>query len=616
MSKLIDYRDLFLTTQPLTEHVKGYEHDPERYMATYMLLLSSDVHMAFEVKELLLSTLLLFKNEGAINYLFSKPFWTILDIRNVIRRLWTTKAAKNDSWLRKEMCNGRKIKLSRRDILKYQIEKMDAWKIERSILRHSYDAWREVIDYLHIAEKTFPDYTAHPIDNFETDGVVDKRFLKPHSPLMKTIMDGTWPPTEFIQTMRSVTNKNAAEILMRYPMEFHYLRSKIDFKRDPKIADAFLRKCSLANIIRWYEELWWPSTMPLIETRLVGTRMDRVIHQPYSLFFELLRNNQDTMSEELKQNLIARADQLTSRFNLPYEEPGLIAVDQSSSMSDEQVQIGTIIANLIGKQINADLVYFYGGGWARRSISDGWSGNIYNFSGAVAEYEDVPLGTAGSLELIEKHSPMGNTPIAQILARYMTPQGHLIPNTKQLKTVVLVTDEGENGSWGGMFFAEALRKYRELIGESITVLIIAIQSDRRDVTDQLKAAGFPVIRYKIDSVRHVESLFAMIAANTPAFLYDQEALAAQLKLRRQELSIVPQAIYDQSVYMEADNQLKSYKKKRDEIFASVIKGTCFNCGANLAIKDVNRFRFGETIKCGSCDFSLAPTLFGATHIPK
>lgn len=656
MSKAIDYRDLFLTTQPLEEHVKGYEHDLERYMATYMLLLNSDVHMAFEVKELLLSTLLIFKNEGAINYLFSKPFWTILDIRNVIRRVWTTKAAKSNRWLRREMRNGRQIKLSRRDILKYQIEKMDAWKIERSILRHSYDAWREVIDYLHIAEKTFPDYVKDKEElevlqvryeqmlpdievppefnsvmeisgwlHIEKEKLM-KRFSKPHSPLVKTIMDGTWPPTRFIETMRGVTNKNAAAVLMNYPTEFHYLRSKINFKDNPKIAEAFLHKCSLANIIRWYEELWWPSTMSLIETRLVETSIDRMIHQPYSLFFQLLHSNQSTMSEELKNNLITRADLLTSRFNLPYEEPGLIAVDQSSSMSDEQVQIGTIIANLIGKQLNADLVYFHGGwnrgyGRSQGRDHDGWSGNIYKAGSAIAEYEDVPLGTAGSLELIDQHSPIGNTPIAQILARYMTPTGHLIEGAKRLKTIVLVTDEGENGHWGGMYIAEALRKYRELIGEGITVLVIAIQSDSTIVTESLQGLGFPVIRYKIDSVRHIESLFAMIAANTPAFLYDQTALAIQLRLRKRELMIAAQlkgdaAAVSTAVYMEADNQLFSYKKKRDEIFASVIKGTCFNCGANLSIKDVNRFRFGETIKCGSCDFSLAPTLFGATHVPK
>jgi len=121
-------------------------------------------------------------------------------------------------------------------------------------------------------------------------------------------------------------------------------------------------------------------------------------------------------------------------------------------------------------------------------------------------------------------------------------------------------------------------------------------------------------------VRHIESLFAMIAANTPAFLYDQTALATQLRRRKHELTTLrelglgPPTAHT-VIYQEADNQLSSYKKKRDEIFASVIKGTCFNCGANLSIKDVNRFRFGETIKCDSCDFSLAPTLFGATHVP-
>lgn len=614
MSKRIDYRDLFLTKSTLEEHVMGYEHDPERYIATYMLLMNSDVHMEFTVKELVLSTLLIFKNEGCINWLFSKPFWTILDIRNVIRRLWTTKSAKTDKWLRTQMRNGRQVKASRRDILIYQIERMDSFQIERSILRHSYDAWREVIDYLHIAERSFPDYlpTVAIVEEYYEKTPLKSQYMKAHSPLMKTIMDGTWPPTPFIETMRDVNQKNAAQILEQYPMEFHYLRSKINFEKDPDIAKAYLQKCSPANIIRWYNELWFPDTEPIIRKRMLGTSENYVIHQPYSIFFDLLYMNQG-MNRDLFDNLVNRADKMTSRFNLPYHKPALIAVDQSSSMSAEQVKIGTVIANLIGHQLDADLVYFHGGGWSRSALDRGWQGNQYSKDGAVALYEDVPLGTRGAIKLVDHHPPSGNTPIAQILARYMTATGYLVQDSKQLKTIVLVTDEGENGHWNHMYFAEALSKYRNLLGERIEVLVIAIQSDDITVTNQLKSRGFDVIRYRIDTVRHVESLFAMIAANTPAFLFDAQKLAQDIKGRLLSSIVLDKG--EAMAYQESEDNLKRYQRSRDIIFASVIKGTCANCGANLEIKNVNRFRFGETIECQACNFSLAPTLFGATRAP-
>lgn len=644
----IDYRDLFLTPSPLQAHAAGYKHDPERYIATYMLLMTGDVHMDWKVKENVLCTVLIMKNEACINWLFSQPFWTIIDIRNVIRKLWTSGSAKSDTWLRSEMRNGRQIKTSRRDMLIYQIERMDTFKIERSILRHSYDVWREVIDYLHIPEKLMADYeedTGHLADYYRMESAkaatdlefpegtpifqkikeqekwMDERMevlLKPHSQLMKTIMDGTWPPTHFIRIMRSVTKENAAEILSEFPAEFHYLRSKIDFEKNPDIAAAYLQKCTPANIIRWYDELWFPSTEPVISERMVNLSRNYIIHQPYSTYFDLLYSHQE-MSPPLFEEILRRADEMTSRFNLPFPKPALIAVDQSSSMSTEQVKIGTVIANLIGQQLDADLVYFYGGAWSHhrsRSLRDGWSENKYSANGAVAEYEDVPLGTRGAIKLIDHHLPSGNTPIAQIMARYMTQTGSLVDGFKQIRTLVLVTDEGENGHWNNQFIAEALAKYRSLIGESIEVLIIAIQSDDTTVTDQLKAEGFPVIRYRIDSVRHIESLFAMIAANTPAFLHDSDKLTSRLKTRLHRLKNTvgletPTDPKLEVVYVDAAIDMKKYKMTRDTIFASVIKGTCANCSANLPIKEVNRFRFGETIECDSCNFTLAPTLFGA-----
>ncbi len=101
----------------------------------------------------------------------------------------------------------------------------------------------------------------------------------------------------------------------------------------------------------------------------------------------------------------------------------------------------------------------------------------------------------------------------------------------------------------------------------------------------------------------------MIAANTPAFLFDVEKLAADLKVKQFVTGFRPESIYESS-----EIELKKYQKVRDDIFASVIKGQCVNCGANLPIKEVNKFRFGETIICDSCDFTLSPTLFGASHV--
>ncbi|KKK63262.1 hypothetical protein LCGC14_2996040, partial [marine sediment metagenome] len=255
---MIEYRDLFLTDKTVLDHVSAYKADLEKYMATFMLLQNSDVHLDWNVKERVFGTFLIMKNVSAIKFLFSKPFWTILDVRNVIRLLWTK--SKDDNDLRLEMRNGRKVKKNRREMLTDIIGNMRSSQIERSILRHSYDAWREVIDFLHISERVFPDYM--PI--YVADKAHSESTIGGKSPLMKTIMDGTQEPTPFIKLMRSVNQDNIEKklrgVMVDFGMvEFHYLRSKINFT--PEIALAYIEKGDPKNILRWYDELWYPSTM-------------------------------------------------------------------------------------------------------------------------------------------------------------------------------------------------------------------------------------------------------------------------------------------------------------------------------------------------------------------
>ena len=586
----IDYRDLFLTDKDLTDHVEAYNIDLERYMTTFMLLQNSDVHIAWEVKEKFFGTLLIFKNEAAIKFLFTKPFWTILDIRNVIRLLWTK--SRNDENLRKLMANGHNIQKSRRAILKDRITEMTPQKIERSILRHSYDAWREVIDFLHIAERDFPDFVYH-------DAMLADKELFNHSPLVKTIMDGSWEPTPFIKMMRSINQKNATQILMHYPTEFHYLRSKINFEKNPEIARAYLQLCDPKNIIRWFSDLWWPSTRSTISERIRCFPKDQMIHHPYSRYFNVLYENRNVMDEELYEELLRRADEMTGRFTLPILGPALIAVDQSSSMSEEQVKIGTVIASQCGAQLDADLCYFYG---------SGWSGD-----NAIAEYESIPLGTHASLLMIDKHQPTGNTPVAQVMGKYLYSQS---PATKKLKSVVLVTDEGENSSWKRMDFTAALDAYRQLVGYNLEVLIIAIQSDNLTISHRLKAHNFNVLRYRCDKLENIESLFALIEANTVLCQINLNQASKKLKtaLYASTGSLPAGHPENTAVYIELDKEMYRYKKQRDNIFASVIKGTCVNCGAPLSVEQVTEFRFGGTIECPACDFTMSPTLFGGSHV--
>lgn len=592
---MIEYRDLFLTDKTVLDHVSAYKADLEKYMATFMLLQNSDVHLDWNVKERVFGTFLIMKNKSAIKFLFSKPFWTILDVRNVIRLLWTK--SKDDNDLRLEMRNGRKVKKNRREMLTDIIGNMRSSQIERSILRHSYDAWREVIDFLHISERVFPDYM--PI--YVADKAHSESTIGGKSPLMKTIMDGTQEPTPFIKLMRSVNQDNIEKklrgVMVDFGMvEFHYLRSKINFT--PEIALAYIEKGDPKNILRWYDELWYPGTMDAICDRILNYQ-GGMIHLPYSTYFELIYTQRNTMlmsniGRELYAELLRRADELTTRFHLPIKEPVLIAVDQSSSMSEEQVKIGTVIAAQAAAQLDSDLVYFYGAGY--------YAGHTNGSK--KAEYEDLPQGTIAAIDLIDKHQPIGNTPMAQIMKKYLdaplSPIGHGI---KELQSIVIITDEEENDTWDLMILAQAIEKYREKVGHQIEVLIIRVGSESTHLEETLTASKIPVIRYDIDNLRHIESLFALMSANTPAFIHDQQIIARRLKS-------VPATT---EMYIDQDRNLQAYKKTRDEIFSSVIKGTCTNCSGPLTSEDVTKFRFGGTITCPSCDFSLAPTLFGS-HI--
>jgi len=482
------------------------------------------------------------------------------------------------------MRDGRKVKKNRRQMLVDRITEMDPEQAERSILRHSYDAWREVIDFLHIPEKAFPDFVYHDAM------LADKRLLG-HSPICKTIMDGTWEPTPFIRIMRSINKHNAEDILRQYPTEFHYLRSKLDFEKNPQFAAAYLANASPANIIRFHEYLWFPSTADIIERRLVDVPLEKPIHHPYSLFFDLLYVNREMMSKDLYHNLATRADRMIGRFDIPVQKPALVAVDQSSSMNEEQVKIGTAIATLVGQQLEADLCYFYGDYY-------GYYGG-YSNQKQIAEFEDIPLGTEAAIGLVDRHQPRGNTPVAQIMEPYLE-----FDSPTHLKSLVIVTDEGENSHWNNMLLVDALRKYREKVGYNIEIMVIAIQSDHTIISDSLRSFHFNVSRYRCDSLRHIESLFALIQAKTAAFLEDQSEAKQRLVLGGTT----------KAVLVELDQDLRKYKHQRDDIFATVIKGMCTNCGAPLGVGQVNLFRLGETITCGNCDFTLSPTLFGVSHV--
>lgn len=598
MSNNIDYRDLFLTDKTVIDHIAAYDGNIEMYMSTYMLLMNSDVHLHHTVKENVLGALVIAKDENAIKFLFSKPFWTILDIRNVKRLLWDDPKGKHkpkeNKPLRSLMSNGRMIDKPRREMLMDCIRRMDIHQIERSIFRHSYDAWREVIDFFHMKEADFPDCCVTIEDYWAREKDATGQLHAGHSQLQKCIMDGTWEPTNYIKMMRSLNQENAAGILSDMPYEFHYVRSKIQITEE--IALAYVEAASPANLVRWYKELAvTPKVAQTIADRLVI--YEKMIHHPYSRYFQLLLD-EPTMFPSMYDNLIERADKLIDRFIVPYQKKALIAVDKSSSMDQEMVRIGTAVAALIGKQLEADLVYFWG---------DPWGNN------QQATYELTPTGTQHALKLVYEHTPTGSTPIAQIMLPYLPPAGaagYEGRNDVDLQTIVFVTDEGENVPWNGMTIVQALVKYREKVGHNLDILIIRIGSlDKEnggrygDMYDRFIEEGFNTTRYVLESMNHLESMFALIEANTPLFLQDQTRLAELL---------VSTAGPDSYYY--ADKNLRKYKKVRDDIFASVIKGTCANCSANLEIEQVTKFRFGAAIRCSACDFVLAPTLFGEHKI--
>jgi len=236
------------------------------------------------------------------------------------------------------------------------------------------------------------------------------------------------------------------------------LENEIDYTVARKLKDHLSCEAKLkianyapVNTILWYyEELECSGLDQVLKKRLdngekvvmsYGKLMERLATLK-ELKDSRVRNGEDEEILPFIKNLIEIANTQLQSMSLNLESPVVVIGDKSGSM-EIAIQTSNIIASLLTKMANADLVFFD-------------SENI------------LPPFIPKNVEEVMSLSTM-------IEADQMTvPAASLYPYYEKkevVKTFVIVTDEGENGKWNNYNFAELFMKYVDEVYPATLVFI-------------------------------------------------------------------------------------------------------------------------------------------------
>ncbi|MHA2335505.1 MAG: hypothetical protein ACXAEU_25975, partial [Candidatus Hodarchaeales archaeon] len=387
------YHQLFLKTAfDPKEHLQALEDDYYRYWGTLLLLTTSDVHLSKEIKSTTIAAVLAKKDKEIFQWLMSKRYYNMLEIRDAIRLL------------RGELKQKGKVGYGSgpRKMVKKWFSSLSEEELTNSLTKYSYDAWREVIDLTH----------SHPSD-FQVEW------------FQKAVYGAPVPENSKLGRLRKfkdASKEEQREIIKKEGVHaYHHLRRKTE--GDEELSNDQARVMALAQLIRHHERFNNLEVDKILLERL--EKQEKAIHMNFAEFLNriMVLRKQDKVNNELgairldiANELERLADLGIEKQNINLDYPVALLVDKSASM-EEAIHTGVPLAAILASR-NPDetkMVLF----------------------GSNAEIMKPPSNMNEALSCLKKVKVEGYTCPAAALVEI--DKLDFVP-----KTLVIVTDEGEN----------------------------------------------------------------------------------------------------------------------------------------------------------------------------
>jgi len=266
---------------------------------------------------------------------------------------------------------------------------------------------------------------------------------------------------------------------------FNFLRTQPRLLRNREIAQDLAQNIPLSTAIWYLEELALASSeIPALVGHRLKTEDWSQEHSKVTASFgkllERVLTFQSRHWDALADDLVAAAEQrlaaLKEVWSSEQQQHGTTTVvfgDASSSMTSA-IQAATILATMISACLGAELSFFA--------------------SDRVASPYPRPLTVPQTLQICRTIRASGCTSLAAALWPYYEQK-------KKMDRIVLVTDEEENTTAHGFYFAPLLQKYRNEIHPHVELIVICVNSGDERFRASLAKCGIVPKVMQIDGRR-------------------------------------------------------------------------------------------------------------------
>lgn len=474
--------NLFHVVSEVGPHLQAQKENYQPYLSFLVHCINTDVNLAVGPKSAILAASLIRHDHPLTYYLLTKGQYLvpeilktceILDTNRLVvslerriaflethakrkRLLRDTRLRRNNLLLNQtaevEGCSLTSSRIKR--LIQWWVSRIPEDKLFFYALTYDMGSWKKLSNYLHLKPS---DFTADWFLDFAHHGTV--------------------PEGSQLEALKEMNGSLTAYIKNHRP-DYSFLRAH----HYDKLTDV--DKVEIIGYIEPEMGLWYWE-----ELRDVDRSVDQLLNQrlkgvnlkmPYGkLMDRLLTVKQNAGHPQLMETLMQIAETRLNEINLQLNQPVLVLGDASGSMQ-VAVNTATIIASLLTALVEARLHFF-------KNVDIPINIPPYNVESVLKLTE----------EIVASHTTV---PAASLYPYY--------EKKEVVKTIVVVTDEIENGSVHGDNFAHLYRKYHDEVYPARLVFITFKKNDNdgrmvANLRDMFSPADFEnkVIQFRMDPTR-------------------------------------------------------------------------------------------------------------------
>ncbi|MBD3190243.1 MAG: hypothetical protein GF308_06350 [Candidatus Heimdallarchaeota archaeon] len=395
------------------------------------------LNLPYEVKRFILGAAISANDPELFSFIINHLYCNILDVRDAIRLINSQQEIPRLTSKRKKMIN------------ELFFAQLSPQTLLFHLLKYSTSAFQEVIDLTHPHPDIFQDKTFQKNVYGEKGGKIG----------------------EIKDILKNPSLSSARELIHKYRLPFHYLKSKLPQKLVTELIPDIFEEEGLSVLIRNYEEF-----KPYIPTHQLKSLLSERISNTDSFqmnlgeLFSFIKKYRKEFPQKVTEKLCTFCDVIIDEASQEINLGEKVAIigDASGSMS-YAIDFATILTSIIyTKALGAELHFFN-------------SKHIYP--------SITPKNFESALKISEEVNARGYTAPAVVIEDFLVEK-------KQFNTIIFVTDEQENTK-GKKYpnLAAAFVDYLNLF-PTTKILFLTVGKYRR-MSDSLKEKGVEVARIKI-----------------------------------------------------------------------------------------------------------------------